>query len=56
MQNQNLLNNRGNVEDVKIAVKNCDNRKELRLALQNEREKESPRKTVIELIEKKLKA
>lgn len=54
MKNPNLLNNRGNVEDVKTAVKNCTSRKELRLALQDERENKN-RKTVIELLEKKLK-
>jgi hypothetical protein len=55
MKNQNLLNNRGNVEDVKCAVKLCENRKDLRLALQNERENKN-RKSVIDLLEKKLKA
>ena len=55
MSNSNLLNNRGNVDDVKIAVKNCTSRKDLRLALQNERENKN-RKTVIELLEKKLEA
>lgn len=55
MNRSQLLNNRGNVEDVKTAVKNCTSRKDLRLALQDEREHKN-RKTVIEMLEKKLKA
>lgn len=55
MKNQNLLN-AGTFEQVEAKVKKCDSRKEMRLALQAEQESEKPRKTVIELLEKKIKA
>lgn len=55
MKNQNLLN-AGTFDQVEAKVKNCDSRKDLRLALQAELEADNPRKTVIALLQKKLKA
>lgn len=47
------LLNSGTCDQVEKNIENCNSRKDLRMALNNERENKN-RKTVIELLEKKL--